>query len=188
MSDNYHTPWGADVSDFKAAVMNVPLGELDQAITNLEANKADWTHKHVNPYIVPVYWTSVPTASQILLDYIFTDVPATFFAGLPNSKAEARDAATAQTVISLKKNDVEFGTITFAASGTTGTFAAASDTIFNDGDKLTIQGPGSADATLARIAITLKGIAAGGAAGTTTTTTTTTTTSSSTTTTTTTAP
>jgi len=33
MSSNYHTPYTDDVTEFKQAHMNVPLGELDAQIT-----------------------------------------------------------------------------------------------------------------------------------------------------------
>lgn len=33
MSSNYHTPYEDDVTEYKAAHMNVPLGELDVQIT-----------------------------------------------------------------------------------------------------------------------------------------------------------
>lgn len=37
MSTNRHTPYENDVTNFDATVMNVPLGELDEAITGIEA-------------------------------------------------------------------------------------------------------------------------------------------------------
>jgi hypothetical protein len=80
-----------------------------------------------------------------------------FPAGLSGSIAKARVAATGSTVLSLLKNGIQFGTVTFAASGTTGTFAAASDTTFTAGDVLSIIGQASADATLADVSVTLLG-------------------------------
>ena len=60
-------------------------------------------------------------------------------------------AATADAVFSIKKNGTEFGTATFAASGTSATFAAASETIFSIGDILTITAPATPDATLGNL-------------------------------------
>src|SRR3990167_1292164 len=72
----------------------------------------------------------------------------TFVVGLTTSRAKSDVAATAQAVFSLRKNGVEFGTITFAAASTTGVFAAASETIFVDGDELDVVAPSVMDATL----------------------------------------
>ena len=77
-------------------------------------------------------------------------------------------AATGSSVFNLAKNGTNFGTVTFAASGTTGTFAAASATSFAAGDVLTVTGPATADATLADIALTLdlpSGSGGGGGGG-----------------------
>lgn len=82
---------------------------------------------------------------------------ASFPAGLTGSQAKAGAAATAETVIALKKNGTQFGTVTFAAAGTSGAFAAASETTFAAGDVLTAVGPSPADATLADLRITLTG-------------------------------
>lgn len=80
----------------------------------------------------------------------------TFMAGLVESAANADIAATAEAVFSLKKNGVEFATATFAATGTTATFACANDTEFVSGDVLTLVAP-ARDHTLANIAFTIVG-------------------------------
>ena len=80
-----------------------------------------------------------------------------FPASLTNSQAVAGTAATAESIFSVKKGGVEFGTITFAISGTVGTFVAASPTTFVATDVLTITAPSPQDATLADIGITLAG-------------------------------
>lgn len=80
-----------------------------------------------------------------------------FPSSMTGSVASLGTAATAQTVISLKKNLVEFATITFPGTGTSGTFAAASETTFEIGDVLTVHGPASADATAADLGFTLNG-------------------------------
>lgn len=68
--------------------------------------------------------------------------------------AKAGTAATATTVLTLKKNGTQFGTITWASSGTDGTFSIPGDTSFVAGDLFTIVAPGTADATLANVALT----------------------------------
>jgi hypothetical protein len=102
---------------------------------------------------VDVYVEGRPYASEIVYRRVFTHA-VTFPAGLTLSKASAGTAATASTVFDLKKNAAAaFGTATFAISGTTATFAAASSTSFAAGDVLTIVAPVSPDATLADISI-----------------------------------
>lgn len=75
--------------------------------------------------------------------------------GVADSRARSRIAANASSVISLRKNGVVFGTVTFAATSTTGVFAAAGETIFNPGDVLSITAPALADTALRDLAITL---------------------------------
>lgn len=75
--------------------------------------------------------------------------------GAPGSVAAARIAANAETVVSLQKNGVQFGTVTFAASGTSGTFSVPGTTVFNPGDVLEIRAPNPADTLLRDTAITL---------------------------------
>lgn len=70
---------------------------------------------------------------------------------MPNSEMIAEDAATAETVISLTKNGIEFATATFAIAGTTATFVCTSETSFAIGDILKVVGPATADATLAKL-------------------------------------
>jgi len=69
------------------------------------------------------------------------------FAG---SLANARVAGTGATTFDVKRNGSVIGTIVFAASGTTGTFAttAATTEVFDVGDIFTIESQGSVDASL----------------------------------------
>jgi len=79
-------------------------------------------------------------------------------AALTGSVLKAGSGATAETILSCEKNGVQFGTITVAASATSGTFTAAAETSFAVGDVLIIEGPATADVSLADVAITLKGV------------------------------
>lgn len=108
-------------------------------------------HTRVGAASVGSWSAGVPSASQVLWRKVFAR-PAVFAISMPGSKAVAGTAATASTVLSIKKNGTQFATITFAASGTTGTFACAAQTSFAAGDLLTIVAPASPDATLAEIA------------------------------------
>jgi hypothetical protein len=103
------------------------------------------------------YFPGNPTGSE---DIFVVPVArsARFLAGLPSSRIIAKIAATAETIFSIRKNGGEFGTATFAVSGTVATLAAGSDTDFAAGDELSIVGPGTPDATIAKIGIALAGV------------------------------
>jgi hypothetical protein len=78
----------------------------------------------------------------------------------PSPRAGGPDAGTpptAQADLDVQKNGASIGTITFAASANTATFAFASEAAFTAGDRLTVLAPGSQDASLADISITFKG-------------------------------
>lgn len=97
-----------------------------------------------------------PAGAEVLLRYVATRA-FTLPAGLAGCRAKAATAATASAVLALAKNGVNFGTATFAAAGSSATFAAAAATSFAAGDVLTITAPAVADATLAGLAINLLG-------------------------------
>jgi len=78
-------------------------------------------------------------------------------AGLAGSYGACVTAATAETVLSLQKNGVEFATATVAADGTAVSFAAAAEIAFAAGDQLTVVAPDPADDTLAGLSLTLVG-------------------------------
>jgi hypothetical protein len=103
------------------------------------------------------YPGSPPFASQLIFRAIPTRACA-FAAGLSLSSATAVTAATGSTVFSLQKNGSQFGTVTFAAASSSGTFAAASSTSFNGTtDALSVVGPATPDATLANIGVVIAG-------------------------------
>ena len=107
-------------------------------------------------YDVPIGIAGKPGAAQSSLQ--FTIVRAfTLPASLTNSRASAGTASSATVVFSLRKNNVEFGTVTFASSAV-GTFAAASATAFAAGDLLTLVSPATAPATIANVSVTLAGV------------------------------
>ncbi len=62
---------------------------------------------------------------------------------------------TSTVVCTVKKNGTAFGTVTFTAGSTIGTFAAASATQLTMGDVLTVTTPVTADATFGDVQITL---------------------------------
>jgi hypothetical protein len=111
----------------------------------------------VNNYDIAVNILGQPSASQEVLrvvaarDIFFQDD----FLG---SRLDAKTAATASSVFTVKDEGVSIGTITVAAAGTTGTFATTlTDHTVDAGDVLSIEAPVTPDATLADISITLFG-------------------------------
>lgn len=98
-------------------------------------------------------------ASAQVCEVIFATA-VTYAVDFDGSLAEAQIAATAETIFSIQQNNVEIGTLTFAAASTTGTFVLAAETTFAVGDILEIIGPNPADVTLSDLAITFKGAVA----------------------------
>lgn len=100
-------------------------------------------------------YSGVPGASATVSDAV-TQSGLSLPIGLTGSQATAGVAATASTVFTIKVNGVAKGTVTFAASGTTGTFSFTSAVTLNPGDTISMVAPAVPDATLADIAITLE--------------------------------
>ena len=108
------------------------------------------------PAYVSGSWPGSPAASQIVERHILA-TSVTFPAGLAGSYAASGTAATAATTFTIAKNGSAIGTMQFAASGSSASFAMASATTFAPGDLLTIAAPATPDATLANLAWTLAG-------------------------------
>lgn len=125
---------------------------FQQGVEQAAAQPAD-------PYDITAAFAGVLENSTKILPSVPVVRPIAFPAGFDGSIAKAGAAATGSSVFSIKKNGVEVGTITFAAAGTTGTFAAtdAGPILFARGDLLSITAPAVADATLADVGIVLSG-------------------------------
>lgn len=80
-----------------------------------------------------------------------------FPASAPNALGVAGTAATGSTTYTFKKNGASFATAVFSAAGTTAAWTQASDAVFTATDILEIDGPATADATLANMGLTLQG-------------------------------
>lgn len=109
------------------------------------------------PFDVSTFAAGLGSSSQILLRVKLAR-GVTFPASATLSLASASANATASTTFTLKKNGSAFATVNFATSASVGTWTQASDAVFAAGDLLEIDGPATADATLADVGITLAGI------------------------------
>jgi len=106
---------------------------------------------------VSTFGNDVMGDGAVLTRFIAPVGGATFPAGLASSRFIAGTAATAETICTIKVDGTQVGSITIAATGTTGTWAAASDIEMAVGEVLTIEAPATADATLADWALTMVG-------------------------------
>lgn len=106
---------------------------------------------------IGVFAPGVGTNNQVLARLILTRT-CIFPASAPNSTGTASANATGNTTYTFKKNGSGFATIQFNAGGVTYTWTQASDASFNGtSDVLEVDGPATADATLADVGIMLQG-------------------------------
>jgi hypothetical protein len=108
------------------------------------------------PFDVGLHLPDLSTAGALLAEIVLARA-VDFPAGFSGSTGYARIAATAATVLDVQKNGSNIGTVTFAAAGSTPTFALASATSFAAGDRLGIVNEDPADATLAGVSLTFAG-------------------------------
>lgn len=107
--------------------------------------------------VIDAFQSGAPGNSAVVLSFV-APVAMTFKAGLAESAAVAGTAATAEAIFNLSTDGgATWGTLTFAAAGTVGAFAAAADEEVAAGSLVELTAPASADATLADIAISLGG-------------------------------
>lgn len=139
MSTHYHTPYDDGVTEYKDADMNVPLGELDQAINDIRGPKK---YDFMGQYLGDVL------NSDALLMQGLTGRQMVLKATAPGSKLYIGTAPTAQSVFTIKRNGVSIGTITVSAGGAWGSFTVTADVQFFNGDLLELYGPNPADSTL----------------------------------------
>lgn len=107
------------------------------------------------PFDASVYAPGKPVASQILLRVPIART-VTFASGWTSSQAVARVAATASTVVDIRRNGASIGSITWSAAATVATFSGAGAT-FSAGDILSLHAPATPDATLEDVGVTLVG-------------------------------
>lgn len=135
-------------------------GTTASAITRIAAvapDFSDWaqTYTWATQIEINGWKAGAPSNGEVLLRYVVAR-KTTFANGLAGSYFKAGTAATASSVLSIKADGVQFATATFAASGTTATFADGY-AVLNPGVVVTVVAPASADATLADLAFVLAG-------------------------------
>lgn len=147
---------GNGTSAFSAAAIGDVTGLFSGTCNSTSFMRGDGSCQPI-PYDVALQADGEPEASAVLIRYVFPRA-AVFADEFSGSYGIAAVAATAQTILTVNKNGSSVGTITFAASGTTGTFVTTGTTVsFAAGDIITITAPASPDTTLADLAITLAG-------------------------------
>jgi hypothetical protein len=100
------------------------------------------------PYDIGTQILGKPDASAVVARFIAPrafEIPQ----GMAGSIGRAGVNSTGAVVLSVRKNGVEFGTVTFAAGQANGTFAANAKASFAIGDIFTVVAPATADATFA---------------------------------------
>lgn len=129
--------WIDQTTVYSAASMNVPINQIKEALTTLS----------IGIYDIGGSFENTPVGSEVILRFPLTRT-VSFPADMAGSRMVSEVAATDTTVISIRKNNVEFATVTFAAGTSTGVFSGTL-TEFTTSDTLTLVCPAVPDATLA---------------------------------------
>jgi hypothetical protein len=109
------------------------------------------------PYDIQAFRYVVPAAPEPIFSLMMPR-PTGFPAALAGSIASLSTAPAAEQTFTLSQNGSAVATITFAASGTTGTIAAASVITLASGDILELDGPASGlDTTMRGLRVVLVG-------------------------------
>jgi hypothetical protein len=154
---------GGDLSGTASAatvthLQGIPVSTTDPTTGQiLEYNGTAWAPA-AHPYDLSLTVTGDVDNSEVLLRFVAPRA-VNFPANFSTSYATAAVAATASTVFTLAKNGASIGTVTFAAAGTSGTWASSGGAAqaLAAGDVLTLTGPATADTTLADIGFTIAG-------------------------------
>jgi len=106
------------------------------------------------PYDIGITYNSTTTSGEYLLNYPFPRA-VTYGTDMQGSWAIANVAPTGQTTFYMQKDGVNFGTIIFAAGIPSGEFSG--ETTFSAGNVFRITTPGTPDATLAEMGLSIAG-------------------------------
>lgn len=152
-----------DMSEAQVLVVGERLYKKSPSLAALPASGLDllidaagnrWRAMEGTSYLLPFFTTLGLGSNELLLIHqVATTItlPEDFL----GSFGIALTTATADKVLTVKKNETDvIGTITFHAGLPTPTFAS-DETVLVPGDYVTVRAPSSPDATLANIAVTL---------------------------------
>lgn len=128
-----------------------------QYMTQSEADARYLQSIGPQPFDVHAFYPGVPAASAKILRTPLARAVA-FPDDFAGSYGIASVAATAQTDFVVSKNGVQVGTISFAAAATVATFVTSGAGVtLVAGDRISITGPATPDATLADVGFVLAG-------------------------------
>lgn len=116
---------------------------------------ATWLSDRVRP--IPLFFTTTPQASEILAIYMVVEA-MTLAANFAGAATYVGTNPGSSFVLTVKKNGSSVGTVTISTLGVF-TLATSGGTAVSlaAGDRLTLEGPAVADASVANVGLTLKG-------------------------------
>jgi len=129
--------------------------QIQQLVTRIEELRAIVVAAGNLIYDLACYSADAPGNAAVIGRWSVART-VSFPANMGGSKATGTPAATAQAVFLVKKNGTQVATITWAAAGTVATFSGSAWSVLA-GDIVTLEGPATADASLAGIAVTMIG-------------------------------
>jgi hypothetical protein len=112
----------------------------------------------VSTYDISFFAAGKPVASEVVLRHAVVRA-FTISTTATDHKAYSGVAASASSVYNIQKNGSTFITVTFAASGSTGTVAVTNSSLctVSIGDSITAVAPATQDTLLSDVYMTLKG-------------------------------
>jgi hypothetical protein len=111
---------------------------------------------NLNESVVAVFSVHSPIDGQVMVAPLDTGPTYVLLSGAAGSHGYAETPATAQTDVSVRKNNTVIGTVRFAAGANAATFVGVSQTTFLGGDRLVLEFPDPKDATLAKLGVSLR--------------------------------
>ena len=135
--------------------LDIIVMEIQQLLENLASVQSQIVAAGNLIYDLAMGSLEKPGDAALMGRWVITRTVA-FPLDMAGSRANARVAATAETIFTVKKNGASVATITFAVSGTTGVFSGAAWSVV-PGNVVEIFNQATADATLADAAVTMIG-------------------------------
>lgn len=140
----------------------VSVGAGERALFSTDGTTDDLTQIGGNAattksYNAGFFFSGLPGAGARVGGHIIAEPGGiTIPVNADESQAEAEVASTGSAVFDIQKNGASVGSFTFASSATA-TFTMASPVTLAQGDRLQIIAPGSQDATLSDVYLTIRG-------------------------------